>query len=217
VTEKSIEERIHKIVGSSHQKGEEKEGTGSGMRRNRSFQGLLDKLAFDKDPQIMCRNQALFSNVPVTFNCGRLESPNEVIAGKLYLGSIYAAHNAAALKKLGITHILSVCDEHLKIDTQQFVHKVICVDDKSDVDLLARFEEAHRFIEQGNTLVHCLAGISRSATVTISYLMSKMNKTVMEATELVHTARSCIKPNTGFMNQLERYEKALQAKKLIEG
>jgi len=217
MTGKSSEHKI--AMGFLHQKGEEKDtNIGGGMRRNKScnkFQCLLDKLAYDKDPQTMERNQAMFSNVPVTFNhVGRLESPNAIIPGKLYLGSIYAAHNSAVLKKLGITHILSVCDEHLKVDSQQFVHKVIQVDDKSDVDLLARFEEAHRFIEQGNTLVHCLAGISRSATVTISYIMNKMEKTVAEATEVVHTARSCVRPNAGFLQQLEKYEKLLQTKKL---
>jgi len=214
MTGKSSEHKA--AAGSLHQKSEEKDNLVGGMRRNKScnkFQGLLDRLAYNKDPQTMGRNQAMYSNVPVTFNVGRLESPNEVIPGRLYLGSIYAAHNTTVLKKLGITHILSVCDEHIKIDSQQFVHKVIYVDDKPDVDLLARFEEAHRFIEQGNTLVHCLAGISRSATVTISYIMSKMEKTVVEATEVVHAARSCIRPNTGFLQQLERYEKLLQTKK----
>jgi len=188
------------------------------IRRNKScnkFQNLLQKLAQDNNPQATKINQAIIKNVPVTY-VGRVESPNEVIPGKLFLGSIYAAHNAPTLKKLGITHILSVCDEHLKIDTQQFMHKVIYVDDKSDVELLARVEEAHNFIDQGVTLGHCLAGISRSATVTISYLMSKMNKTVVEATEVVHAARTCIKPNAGFLQQLERYDKVLQTKKLTQ-
>jgi len=213
ITGKSSEHMV--VVNSTHRKNEGQNPVS--IRRNKScnkFQSLLQKLAQDKNPQITEINQAIFKNVPVTFNVGRVESPNEVIPGKLFLGSIYAAHNVPVLKKLGITHILSVCDEHLKIDSQQFVHKVICVDDKSDVDLLARFEEAHNFIDEGITLVHCLAGISRSATVTISYLMSKMNKTVVEATEVVHAARSCIKPNPGFLHQLERYEKVLQTQKL---
>jgi len=212
ITGKSSEHMV--VQNSTHRNNEGQNGVS--IRRNKScnkFQSLLQKLAQDKNPQTMEINQAILKNVPVTY-VGRVETPNEVIPGKLFLGSIYAAHNAPVLKKLGITHILSVCDEHLKIDSQQFMHKVIYVDDKSDVDLLARFEEAHNFIDQGVTLVHCLAGISRSATVTISYLMSKMNKTVVEATEVVHAARACIKPNAGFLQQLERYEKALQTQKL---
>ena len=34
---------------------------------------------------------------------------------------------------------------------------------------------------QGNVLVHCLMGMSRSATLVIAFLMKKRNKTVLEA------------------------------------
>lgn len=52
-------------------------------------------------------------------------------------------------------------------------------------------------------LVHCSAGISRSPMVIIDYLMSRDKCTVEEARAKVELARTCIRPNTGFMNILK--------------
>jgi len=56
-------------------------------------------------------------------------------------------------------------------------------------------------------LVHCLAGMSRSATIVIAYLLATTPMTAQEATEFVRSKRSIIRPNYGFAIQLEEYEK----------
>lgn len=50
-------------------------------------------------------------------------------------------------------------------------------------------------------------GISRSATVTCAYLMRKYKIGVREALDRIKAQRSCVQPNSGFMFQLELYEK----------
>lgn len=52
-------------------------------------------------------------------------------------------------------------------------------------------------------LVHCNAGISRSASVIIGYLMLNFNFNFSKAFEHVRLARNCIKPNCGFESQLK--------------
>jgi len=47
-------------------------------------------------------------------------------------------------------------------------------------------------------LVVCTAGISRSASVVISYLIKKYKMSYESAFEKVKTARIFIKPNDGF-------------------
>ena len=87
-------------------------------------------------------------------------------------------------------------------------------------------EEQEQEQEQGNrVLVHCLAGMSRSATIVIAYLLATTAMTTTEATEFVRSKRSIIRPNYGFINQLEQYEtrhfsstgKTTQPKKRVEG
>ena len=52
----------------------------------------------------------------------------------------------------------------------------------------------------------CTAGISRSATICIAYLMKNEGMGLEEAFALVKEARKFIKPNPGFMKFLEKYE-----------
>lgn len=62
-------------------------------------------------------------------------------------------------------------------------------------------------------LVHCLAGISRSVTVTVAYLMSQQGMTLDEAYDFVKKAKPNISPNFNFMGQLLDFEQTLKASK----
>uniref|UniRef100_A0A1I7X3R8 protein-tyrosine-phosphatase n=1 Tax=Heterorhabditis bacteriophora TaxID=37862 RepID=A0A1I7X3R8_HETBA len=58
-------------------------------------------------------------------------------------------------------------------------------------------------------LVHCNAGISRSSTFVISYLMKYQQRTLDEALGMVKAVRPVIRPNDGFMHQLKMFENKL--------
>ena len=53
--------------------------------------------------------------------------------------------------------------------------------------------------------VHCLMGISRSATVVCAYLVATSSMLAHEAIDFVISKRSIVCPNLGFRNQLETY------------
>lgn len=53
------------------------------------------------------------------------------------------------------------------------------------------------------------AGVSRSAAVVLGYLMSSNRLSLAEAMEVLRQARPCVKPNEGFLRQLQDYEKQL--------
>lgn len=55
-------------------------------------------------------------------------------------------------------------------------------------------------------LVHCLAGMSRSATCVIAYLLATTSMNTAEATAYVKARRSIIMPNYGFEKQLRIWE-----------
>ncbi len=53
-----------------------------------------------------------------------------------------------------------------------------------------------------NILIHCAAGISRSASFTIAYFMRERKIGFQAALEYVRSKRKCIHPNSGFRAQL---------------
>lgn len=55
-------------------------------------------------------------------------------------------------------------------------------------------------------------GISRSASVVIAYVMKAYDWNLEKALEFVKTKRNCIKPNSGFLKQLEIYQGILDAR-----
>jgi len=63
----------------------------------------------------------------------------------------------------------------------------------------------------GKTLVHCHAGISRSAAVCLAYLMTCKGMHLDEAFKFVKEKREVIAPNFNFMGQLLALEKTLKS------
>ena len=60
--------------------------------------------------------------------------------------------------------------------------------------------------EKSNILVHCMAGISRSASLVIYFLMKKYHMNYFEAEKIVKDRRQIITPNISFRNQLLGYQ-----------
>lgn len=61
----------------------------------------------------------------------------------------------------------------------------------------------------GKTLVHCIAGISRSAALCIAYLMKYHKLCLKDSYNYIKLRRPTIRPNCGFFKQLIEYEQEL--------
>ena len=142
------------------------------------------------------------------------------ILPKLYLSGSNVATNLEMLRKLKVTHILNATKqvENKFESDRNFVYKKIELDDSDTQDLLNYLEDAYNFIdealknEKNLVLVHCISGMSRSASIVIAYLMRKgVSNTYKEAYEYVLSCRSIIEPNENFQKQLIEYEKILKA------
>ena len=59
-----------------------------------------------------------------------------------------------------------------------------------------------------------MAGVSRSATLVIAYVMTVTNLSFNDAFNGVKNARGVIDPNPGFIKQMENYEKSELLKKV---
>jgi hypothetical protein len=82
-----------------------------------------------------------------------------------------------------------------------------------DVDsqnLLDNLENYLEFTEKGRArggvLVHCVAGVSRSAAVVTAYLMHKEHLSAADALTSLRKASPGVCPNYGFMEQLAIFE-----------
>jgi protein-tyrosine phosphatase len=85
------------------------------------------------------------------------------------------------------------------------------MDDDPEFSLQPAVERALDFLDchlaAGRpTLVHCQAGISRSATVILSYLITRKGMSLREAFLLVKERRPQVQPNHGFFKYLEELE-----------
>ena len=128
------------------------------------------------------------------------------ISEKIFLGNEDAQRDKENLKKLGITHILVVGSGLEIFHPDDFQYKQFLVNDFPMENIAQYFEEAYEFIEKGEKVfVHCAAGISRSASIVISYFMKKNNMTFEDAHDFVKSKRPVIYPNGGFINQLKKY------------
>ncbi|XP_002960839.2 dual specificity protein phosphatase 1B [Selaginella moellendorffii] len=97
------------------------------------------------------------------------------------------------------------------------VRKIVPLLDKEDQDILPVLQECLEFIdegiEQGMVLVHCVGGRSRSASVVIAYLMWKEGCSFDEALESLLACRKCVRPNDGFIKQLQEFESTLRGER----
>lgn len=62
-------------------------------------------------------------------------------------------------------------------------------------------------------LVHCWAGVSRSATVVMAWCMAQFGNTLAEAQAYVLKVRPVVDPNAGFIRALNNFEARLKAAK----
>jgi len=62
----------------------------------------------------------------------------------------------------------------------------------------------------GHILIHCQAGVSRSSTIAIAYIMARSNLAMLDAFRFVKLRRQIVAPNFNFMGQLLEFETALK-------
>jgi len=142
--------------------------------------------------------------------------PATQVLPHLYLGNMRDASDVTSLSRLNIRYVLNVTAKppsyHLP---PGFHYKHLEAADNGLQNLRQFFEEAFNFIDEAKkagagVLVHCQAGISRSPTIAVAYLMKNNYPMAMsDAYKFVKTKRSIISPNLNFMGQLWEFEQVL--------
>ena len=138
------------------------------------------------------------------------------ILNDLAVGNINAGSNLDELLKNHISAIVCALP-FLPLPVETYKLKGIIVlhipiDDAPEVNIERWFDEVSDFIMinrlmNRKVLVHCHAGISRSATLACSYLMNLLKWDEIKALKWVKDSRACTSPNPGFIRQLIHYGK----------
>lgn len=141
----------------------------------------------------------------------------------LYISNWETSNNPYILKKYNIKAVISlettpkpdyILDYYNK---NKIEHMYIYIHDSPDVNISEHFDETYEFIHKhiqkgDNVLVHCMAGISRSSTIILNYMLRisyesgqgnscpcNLFKSVLE---YARKQRPIINPNSGFQKQL---------------
>ena len=141
----------------------------------------------------------------------------EQITNKIYLGNEDTARDKEILNKLNISNILICAEGCEPFFPNEFKYKILYIDDAIDENILSWLKEAFEFIDSSinNIYIHCAMGISRSPTIVISYLMYKKKMKYKEAYDFVKEKRKVISPNSGFQEQLKKFETILEENNYI--
>lgn len=136
-----------------------------------------------------------------------------IVPNALYLGPCSSASSAAYLTSNSITHVLSIgSTPSPKVDG--VTYRRLGLSDSTSSSVTSTLEAAIEIIEsalkssggRGRILVHCSAGVSRSPTIVVGYLMKQRGMSLKEALGHVLRVRPQVSPNSGFLQQLKELE-----------
>eukprot|EP00007_Cunea_sp_BSH-02190019_P007199 CAMPEP_0174242480 /NCGR_PEP_ID=MMETSP0417-20130205/28077_1 /TAXON_ID=242541 /ORGANISM="Mayorella sp, Strain BSH-02190019" /LENGTH=230 /DNA_ID=CAMNT_0015321881 /DNA_START=54 /DNA_END=743 /DNA_ORIENTATION=+ len=137
---------------------------------------------------------------------------DEVMDG-VYLGSMYASRDRPFFERANIRTVLSMAkiepafaqDPDLNVQ-----YHVVDILDTKYTNILEHLPECLRFIEEGlkrgSVLLHCHAGVSRSAAVAVALLMKhRQIDDARTALVLLRSKRPCVSPHEQFLDQMQLF------------
>lgn len=134
--------------------------------------------------------------------------PTQVHNG-LYLGSAYNASCWYTLEQLNIKYIVNVTAEISNYyEKSGITYYRIPIRDDNNESIQSYFEESYKKIEEflnkkdGNILVHCYMGASRSATIVAKFIAKKEGSDITDVLENLIERRPIVNPTKQFVKDL---------------
>lgn len=153
-------------------------------------------------------------------------APGKVLGTWLYIGDQFHARDKEGLHALGITHVVNATGGPHAVPNYfaegqegapALVYARVPWDDHPTQALAPRIHSAVAWINQvhhadpsAKILVHCHAGVSRSASIVILYLMRAFGLTYDAALSHLRRSRPQAAPNPGFEAQLRALETSFE-------
>ncbi|VDK66975.1 unnamed protein product [Anisakis simplex] len=134
----------------------------------------------------------------------------EVVSG-LYICGVTAL-TAENMQKYNIALIVNATTEVPNARSLGSIARVkLWLEDTTKADLYPHLhllcDQIEEAISQGaNVLVHCVAGVSRSAAICLAFLVKYHNMSLRDAYFHMASRRPLVRPNLGFWRQLIAFE-----------
>uniref|UniRef100_A0A914ZIS2 Protein-tyrosine-phosphatase n=2 Tax=Parascaris TaxID=6254 RepID=A0A914ZIS2_PARUN len=136
--------------------------------------------------------------VPGLFICGVTELSAETVAKYNITHVINATTEVPNLKCLGN---IQRCKLWLEDTPQTYIYPHLELQSDHIQALLS---------DGGKVLVHCVAGVSRSASICLAYLTKYKCRSLRDAYHLMVKTRPMVRPNLGFWRQLIAFEQEIK-------
>eukprot|EP00667_Euglena_gracilis_P006763 EG_transcript_6825 len=177
--------------------------------RLRSFTQL--KLQIDNVPKLVEEWQTLdFPNIALEWH---KVFPDQIL-DFLFIGSLRTAQEQRVYDDLQINRVIT-CGLGMSITLGEGMDQLLlALADTVDANLSGHLQKGIDYIADAKAknekvLVHCFAGLSRSASLVCAYLMRENRWTFEQSLDFVRAARPNVCPNEGFVKQLQLFEKQL--------
>merc|ERR1712014_46729 len=130
----------------------------------------------------------------------------------IYLGSEADALDENFMSSEKITTVLSIQSWEIQKKIAGVKYEFVQANDNSEQDLKSKFEYICNFLksrENERVLIHCQAGISRSATACLAYLMKEKKWSLDTSFCELKKRREIVSPNFAFLGQLKCWEREI--------
>jgi hypothetical protein len=131
----------------------------------------------------------------------------------IFLGNEQDAMDLDFLKSKNITKVLTIQSWEVPKQYDHIRYEFIKANDCASQNLGDYFPKICQFLKTANernerVLVHCQAGISRSATACLAFMMKEFNQSLESSFEQLRKQRD-VCPNFSFLGQLKVWEKQI--------
>ncbi|CAJ0923176.1 unnamed protein product, partial [Mesorhabditis belari] len=135
---------------------------------------------------------------------------SEIVPGLMICG--VSALNAETMKSNKVTHIINATTEVPSLRSLGDIQRTkLWLEDTPQTYIYPHLElqsdQIRAILEDGGrVLVHCVAGVSRSASIVLAYLTKYYCRSLRDAYHLMKAKRPMVRPNLGFWRQLIAFE-----------
>jgi protein phosphatase slingshot len=158
----------------------------------------------------------IFETMPYLEQLSWFYSDPTYIKNKIYLGSSFNAANKSMLDKHNIKYIINITAEINNYYPNDITYVNYKMYDNNKETISYFLEDSYRKIKEfqqnndGNILIHCFMGASRSATLVAYYLMREFNIEPYDAYRLLKKRRKLVNPTKLLYNDLKRIKKVFE-------
>lgn len=129
------------------------------------------------------------------------------ITEQIFIGNYKDASDEKWLDKNNITHVINATKDLPNYFPHRYKYLQLSLDDTMNQSLYEVLEPSYKFIYNaigngGTVFIHCFAGISRSVSIAIYFLMKVNRTTYLRTLDFIRTKRIIANPNPGFARQL---------------